>query len=669
MAWAKEIYVATTACGVFYTNNFVEPTTQPTWQRVNNGLPTLVGGEFHLDPFHQSERQYLLTGGRYSTAHNGLFRRFMGEDWEEILSNEEFASIFTDEAISIVLISGFCTDPLIDGRLWVLGRLDYRDSHDYGMFGWGPYAEERAAYSDDYGDTWHGVSTWWTGWSVAHPQSIRSYGSTIYLRESGGFGDSPYITYSYNMGLGFNWVITDIVAYTIGGFFNPLTPDRFYYDTYNAYNEFRYFESGVLSPPMYGFWLGNSQWDTMWYNEDEIGHMRLINQNKIWTTYDGWASYPTSSPTINMGVSNYKMPVSFSPYAGDNSDYMMLGITHQGWGPDNPIIGTLYGESDIDITNISGTNWNTPPYTNSIPSNNTPCRCGIQGVHKLKGYVYVNAVAMPEFSSNTGGGVPMEGDRSVWNARYYARRHANDINSGSTTSIHHTLSTHFVNKTTGSYRAAPGDHSHYLRDMDSGSSIAGEILTSLGSGSTTWHTLSDHIHAGSAVGDGGRFNADHLSSGSQPINVSLTYDSEIIWKPINDWRLSLIESTVMNSSDKVFVAPVNSELQILWIWVEFSSTGTVGSRQIEIQLQDTDDTVINQWQAGITQNGNLTYRYMFGMVVPDLTALRDNNCLMTPIGSSTFLSAGQKIRIWDNKNIDSSNDDMIVRLQYSYHNV
>jgi len=669
MAWAKEIYVATTGCGVYYTDDFIQPEIQPTWQRINNGLLNLKCKEFHLDPFHQSERQYVLTGDSNHVSHEGLYSRFMGEEWELLLDHEGFAAIFTTEALDSIKTKGFCIDNAIDGRLWIVGQLHYVEQRYYGPFGWGPYGEDRVAYSDDYGETWHGCPTWWSGWSYGIPSSLRTYGDIVYIRDEGGMGSRCYIEYSYDRGNTWYYTGTDILGWTNGGFLNPHTPNRFYYDTRPLYNEFRFWESGILSPPMIGFWLGDSRWDTLWYNEEEPSHMRLINQNKIWTTYDAWDTYPIASDEIETPYGK----ISLSPYAGDNSDYMILGLYH-----DDPVrspsIGTLYGEGNTDLKHIAGENWNIPPYENSICQKAAPCRCGVQGVNKRKGYIYVNAVGMPDYEDitpgNSGKGVPMQGDRSAWNARYYKKTHASDINSGSTTSIHHTLSTHFVNKTTGSYKEAPGDHSHYLRDMDSGSSISGEILTSVGTGSPVWHTLPDHYHAGSAIGDGGRFNADHLSSESQPINFSLTYyGGNVVWKPINGWRLSIVENTNMDSSDKEFVVPPDTELQILWAWIEFTSTATSGSRQVEIQLTDSSNNIIGKWQAGATQSENSTCKYLFGMVVPDLTSFRDSNYLMTPIPSSTFLSVGQKIRIWDNKSIDYLADDMIVRLQYSYHTV
>lgn len=135
------------------------------------------------------------------------------------------------------------------------------------------------------------------------------------------------------------------------------------------------------------------------------------------------------------------------------------------------------------------------------------------------------------------------------------------------------------------------------------------------------------------------------------------------------WLISTTEDTNLNDSDKIFTVPSNTEWQILWIWVEYTSTATSGSRLLEIQLQTSASNVIAQWQTGIIQNENLTYKYLFATGVPDLKNLRDTSYVMTPMIANTFLSAGQKIRIWDNVGRDSSADDMIVRFEYGYHEI
>jgi hypothetical protein len=133
------------------------------------------------------------------------------------------------------------------------------------------------------------------------------------------------------------------------------------------------------------------------------------------------------------------------------------------------------------------------------------------------------------------------------------------------------------------------------------------------------------------------------------------------------WKISLISDITANDSDKIFTVPVNVEWEILWIWVEYSSSATGGNRQLEVQFQNDTGDVIASWQAGITQPEGLNYNYLFSTGIPDLTAVRDMNYLTTPLMGNSFLSAGQKIRIWDNNAVDPTADDMSIQIQYGYH--
>lgn len=135
------------------------------------------------------------------------------------------------------------------------------------------------------------------------------------------------------------------------------------------------------------------------------------------------------------------------------------------------------------------------------------------------------------------------------------------------------------------------------------------------------------------------------------------------------WQISVTEDTNPDDSDKLFTVPVNTEWQLLYIWVEYTSTATSGSRLLEIQFQSSASNIIAQWQTGVTQNENLTYKYLFATGVPDLKTVRDTIFVMTPLMGASFLSAGQKLRIWDNVSRDASADDMIVRFEYGYHEI
>lgn len=135
------------------------------------------------------------------------------------------------------------------------------------------------------------------------------------------------------------------------------------------------------------------------------------------------------------------------------------------------------------------------------------------------------------------------------------------------------------------------------------------------------------------------------------------------------WRIALTQDITENDSDKIFTVPAGIEWEILWISVEYTSTVTGGARQLEIQIQGSSSDVIAQWQTGITQSEGLVYNYLFAVGVPDLSIIRDSNYLMTPLIGATFLTSGQKIRIWDNNAVDVGGDDMFIKIEYGYHEI
>jgi hypothetical protein len=297
--------------------------------------------------------------------------------------------------------------------------------------------------------------------------------------------------------------------------------------------------------------------------------------------------------------------------------------------------------------------------------------------------------------------IPLRGDRSAWDAASYQTLHTNDVDT-SASAIHHTLGI-------GSSQAASGDHSHpgsgsmVINHSHSGSQIGD-------GGKLNWNNVwTDSVHDHSSNGQGGILNLTSLSSGAAVSGYVLTADGSgsAVWNPPAptiipldnlsdvyvpapkdgdvltwnalsgswiayrgvDWRVTLAQDITTDDSDKIFTAPPNTEWQILWIWVEYTSTATAGIRQLEIQIQDASSNIIGQFQTGVTQSEELVYKYLFGIGVGDLTSPRDDTNVTTPLPAGTFLSGGQKIRIWDNNTVDPTADDMVVKLQYASRNL
>jgi len=165
--------------------------------------------------------------------------------------------------------------------------------------------------------------------------------------------------------------------------------------------------------------------------------------------------------------------------------------------------------------------------------------------------------------------------------------------------------------------------------------------------------------------------ADH-DLHSLPINAHVELDPiAIVSMPAisESWRVSLQINEALDNSNKTFTVPALTEWQILWIWVELTTTNAVGNRQLSIELQDNALDMIGVIRADIVQAASLTRWYMFAPGMGDLAAFRDTTWLSTPIPNGLFLSAGQMLRVWDNKAIAAAADDMIVQMQIASRSI
>ena len=163
MTWAKKIFVATRALGVYYTDDFTDPGVQPTWTAINTGLPTLDCIDFAIDPFEPSQRQYVLLDT------NGIVSMRTGGVWSEIFSDAD-AFVLTGSTCTVT-VTGIWADALIPGRLWAL--ID-RLGCGFNNAIWG-------AFSNDYGTSWTLAAPARQNNFVRGANYIRSYGNDVYI--------------------------------------------------------------------------------------------------------------------------------------------------------------------------------------------------------------------------------------------------------------------------------------------------------------------------------------------------------------------------------------------------------------------------------------------------------------------------------------------------------
>ena len=129
------------------------------------------------------------------------------------------------------------------------------------------------------------------------------------------------------------------------------------------------------------------------------------------------------------------------------------------------------------------------------------------------------------------------------------------------------------------------------------------------------------------------------------------------------WRVGLVSDEGANDNDKtVITVPGQEEIQILWVWVEYTSDATVGDRQLVVEVQDAANDVIAQFRVGEVQAASLTRYYILAPALADLEAFRDTDYLMTPLPPTLILRAGDQLRVYDNNNV-AGTDDLVIQVQ------
>jgi len=127
------------------------------------------------------------------------------------------------------------------------------------------------------------------------------------------------------------------------------------------------------------------------------------------------------------------------------------------------------------------------------------------------------------------------------------------------------------------------------------------------------------------------------------------------------WSPSLQADEAANDSDKSFTVPADTEWRVKSIWVEYTSSGDAGNRQLAVDIQDGGADVIAQVRTGLVQAASLTRYYLFAPHVTELTAFRDTDYLST-IMPEWVLPAGYVVRVWDKDAIAAAADDVVIQL-------
>jgi hypothetical protein len=119
-----------------------------------------------------------------------------------------------------------------------------------------------------------------------------------------------------------------------------------------------------------------------------------------------------------------------------------------------------------------------------------------------------------------------------------------------------------------------------------------------------------------------------------------------------------------NENSKDFTVPAGMEWKIHWVHVRYTSTATVGNRQIRMTILDDEGTprVRFDVHAGAVQAASLERHYEFMQGIYRETSFVDG-ALQVPMPHCLRLEPGWTLRIADASDVDA-NDDMVASLQY-----
>ena len=415
MAWPRRIYVATTALGVYYTENFVDPGTQPTWTAVNTGLPTLDCKEFWLDPFDPAARQYVML-----STDRTLYRRENGGAWTSILTPAQMLVVVGADPAHYGTNHWFCADSSVPGRIWV--QCQQQDG------GW--VNAVWSIWSDDYGATWsRSAVTPYGGFALYGCYGIRARGDNVYMAVSAWAGGSGTIFGSSDKGAA--WSTEHVWGWNAAAnpMLNPLTPNGVYSGDQGGYLSWCPVGGGGRTQ-LQAINDGLGRRDVMWFDPVDADHQRQLQGGTLYATTDSWSSIDTTTGGIAY------TPYMIAPWAGADTDQILTGLTLVGGTPPTQphVIGALHGDSDTTPDRIAGASPGTAPYTDSIPYT-----CGglaLNGIQAIEavGIIHTYAVAMPGYT-DAERGTPMEGDRASWET---GDTHSDDWDTGDS---HHAAAT------------------------------------------------------------------------------------------------------------------------------------------------------------------------------------------------------------------------------------
>jgi len=136
---------------------------------------------------------------------------------------------------------------------------------------------------------------------------------------------------------------------------------------------------------------------------------------------------------------------------------------------------------------------------------------------------------------------------------------------------------------------------------------------------------------------------------------------------VNDWRyLSREGPSSYDNVGPTFTVPVREVWHVLSVWVEYTASDTAATRQIRLVVQDDTDDIMLEIAPGVTVTASQQRDFLFAPGVPDLTAARDTDLIMTPLPAALILRPGWDLSVVELSSGDTSDSEiLLVQLNYA----
>ncbi len=121
-----------------------------------------------------------------------------------------------------------------------------------------------------------------------------------------------------------------------------------------------------------------------------------------------------------------------------------------------------------------------------------------------------------------------------------------------------------------------------------------------------------------------------------------------------------VEDIAVNDSDKTITVPAGQSWELLGIYVDLSTTATVGDRQVEVQIA-TPTGILLRLVFGEVQAAsvaNKLYAAARDFITEDHVA---GEMLFAQLPYLRLVS-GDTIRVFDSADVDATADDMVVQV-------